>query len=449
MTNTRKNTLHLEKLEIKNFRCFPKLEIEFHPRLSVILAENVGGKTALIDAISYMLNSVLEQILPVRNRFMRFEKSDLRQSPDRNLNLEDFKVEIESIANISGRQVNWHRSINSNFERKKKNSKNFKVQIAKCFDEMATLPLISQYGINRMRSAGFSRNYKNYVRDKKLGRLVAYKDCLNANTSVKKISDWFEAHSDVSGSTFYGREVENQLDMVEGVRSAVDKILEPAGWSNLDWDRTKNELTMHHKSSGRLPLTYLSGGIRTMAMLAADIAIRCAQLNSEFGEDAAKKTPGVLVVDELCLHLHPTLQQTVLERLLATFPRLQLIVSTHSPFLVSSVHKESVYTLYYGEDEFSVNSPNMQTRGADVNQAIQATTDMDLDVDLKETKMLKEYQNLIQNGKGYSLRAKTLKDRLINHFGSGHPRMLECDGMLLLHKYRIDRKELGVENQTN
>ena len=439
MTKARKNSLFLEKLEINNFRCFPRLEMEFHPRLTVILAENGSGKTALIEAISCMLNSVLDQILPMRVQLTRLIEADIRQSPEGNLEQEELKTKIKSFANISERQVYWYRSINSNFERRRNYSKNFKAQIAKCFDEKATLPLISQYGINRMRNIGFRRGYKNYVRDTKFGSLVAYKDCLKANASVKKISDWFEEHSHVSGSTFYGREVENQLDLVEGVRNAVNKILEPVGWSNLDWDKENNELTMHHNDFGRLPLIYLSDGIRIMTMLVADIAIRCAQLNSEFGENAAKNTPGILVVDELCLHLHPTWQQTVLESLLAIFPKLQVIVSTHSPFLVSTVHKESVKTLRYGDTEFSVDPPIMQTRGADVNQVIHATTDTDIDVDLKETKMLKEYQNLIQNGKGYSQRAKTLKDRLINHFGSGHPRMLECDGMLLLYKYRIDK----------
>ena len=60
-----------------------------------------------------------------------------------------------------------------------------------------------------------------------------------------------------------------------------------------------------HPKYGRLPLSALSDGVRNMIGLIADIAHRCARLNPHLSEDVARQTPGVLLIDEVDMHLHP------------------------------------------------------------------------------------------------------------------------------------------------
>ena len=94
---------------------------------------------------------------------------------------------------------------------------------------------------------------------------------------------------------------------------------------------------VEHPEYGRLPLSSLSDGVRNMIALIADIAHRCARLNPHLSEEAARQTPGVLLIDEVDMHLHPRWQQLVVDLLRKAFPSLQIILSTHSPHVLSTV----------------------------------------------------------------------------------------------------------------
>ena len=59
-------------------------------------------------------------------------------------------------------------------------------------------------------------------------------------------------------------------------------------------------------------------------------------LNSHLGEDCIAKTPGIVTIDELDLHLHPKWQRDVVLDLRKTFPEIQFIVTSHSPFLLQA-----------------------------------------------------------------------------------------------------------------
>lgn len=52
---------------------------------------------------------------------------------------------------------------------------------------------------------------------------------------------------------------------------------------------------------------------------------------------------GVLLIDEIENHLHPKWQKSVMEIIQTTFPNLQIIITTHSPFIVSSVKDATIY----------------------------------------------------------------------------------------------------------
>jgi predicted ATP-binding protein involved in virulence len=86
-----------------------------------------------------------------------------------------------------------------------------------------------------------------------------------------------------------------------------------------------------------LPFSCLSDGFRNMVAMVADIAVRCATLNPQLAAEAALQTPGVVLVDEIDLHLHPKWQRRVVGDLLAAFPNIQFIATTHSPFVIQSL----------------------------------------------------------------------------------------------------------------
>ncbi len=64
-------------------------------------------------------------------------------------------------------------------------------------------------------------------------------------------------------------------------------------------------------------------------------------LNPHLREDVLGKTQGIVLIDELDLHLHPEWQKRIVSVLRTTFPSIQFIATTHSPFLI----QESEYII--------------------------------------------------------------------------------------------------------
>ncbi len=79
-----------------------------------------------------------------------------------------------------------------------------------------------------------------------------------------------------------------------------------------------------------------------MLALVGDIAYRCYKLNAHLGEEAPQRTHGIVMIDEVDMHLHPSWQQTVLTDLCSAFPKLQFIVTTHSPQVLSTVRRKTM-----------------------------------------------------------------------------------------------------------
>ncbi|MGB8922932.1 MAG: AAA family ATPase [Pseudomonas sp.] len=95
-----------------------------------------------------------------------------------------------------------------------------------------------------------------------------------------------------------------------------------------------------------LKVSQLSDGIRNIVALAADIAYRCIKLNPHLGITAPHQCTGVVLIDEVDMHLHPAWQQTVIPDLLGAFPNIQFIVTTHSPQVITSVQAKCIRVLH-------------------------------------------------------------------------------------------------------
>ena len=152
------------------------------------------------------------------------------------------------------------------------------------------------------------------------------------------------------GATFI--EVPNELRRpVKVVQDAVNEVLKPVGWQHLQYsERYDKSLVLKHPTYGVMKISQLSDGIKNMLAMIADIAYRCVLLNGHLEDQAAKKSPGVVMIDEVDMHLHPQWQQTVIKALRDAFPRIQFIVTTHSPQVLSTVPAESIRVIKHEID---------------------------------------------------------------------------------------------------
>ena len=104
----------------------------------------------------------------------------------------------------------------------------------------------------------------------------------------------------------------------------------------------KNYVFYIEKTDGRFPLTDLSDGYSSALDIVADIILK---MQDEVNVVRTYDVPGMVFIDEIETHLHLKLQREILPLLTSIFPKIQFVVTTHSPFVLSSVENAVVYDL--------------------------------------------------------------------------------------------------------
>ena len=441
--------LRLDRLQLRNFRCFAECTIDLHPQLTVFVAENGCGKTAVLDALANALILFVDTITDTRP-LGGFKREDVRLIVgENNAMTPALPTEFEAHGYIAGRELQWSRSLQGYGERNRTSFKDAKNLIAvarqlrnmlansAALDERSLAPLIAFYGTDRMwREAPLSRTQHGAFH-----RQSGYFDCLSSTSGYQGLFEWYATSMAKLGDPRFATQQATALAQVTAVNEAIRLVLAPTGWRDLAWDSEQETLVAAHPEHGNLRLSALSDGIRTMLSLVADVARRCAILNPHLGASAARETPGVLLIDEVDIHLHPRWQQVVVSSLRTAFPRLQIILSTHSPHTLSTVDKESIRVVELGDDgHASFRTPTMQTRGVESADVLASIMGVDPVPQVPEARKLSDYRALIEDGKAETPEALDMRAQLHAHFGASHPLLRQCDQLIRFQAFKLKRR---------
>jgi predicted ATP-binding protein involved in virulence len=438
----------IEALRLTSYRRFENLEVAFDPDLTVLVSSNGGGKTAILDALAAMWAVFVGELLQ-EEQPGRLSRDDVRRIVSADGTMESARTaKVEARAAIAGSPVAWtehilrsgqtagtmsptpddlttigarlHQAVMEHAEGKRPSA--------------VTLPLISSYGTGRLWNTKRARPSKKKERAD-TSRLSGYTDCLSPASSFRFFEGWFRRFSyEAQSAIASGRASPHRPgERLQAVRAAVGQVLAPSGWQEIEWDFAEDALVASHAHHGRLPVRMLSDGIRNMIGLVGDIAHRAARLNPHLGAAAASVTPGVVLIDEVDMHLHPEWQQTVVPSLRAAFPALQLIVTTHSHLVISTVSSRCIRIL---REDGSVSVPTAETEGYDSPFALGVVFGVHPRPPGEIGRKLTDYRALVEQGKGDSEEASALRESLRAHFGPGHPAMLEADGLRRLQAFK-------------
>jgi predicted ATP-binding protein involved in virulence len=282
-------------------------------------------------------------------------------------------------------------------------------------------------------------------------RLSGYRIYLEPLSDSQHFNKWYRKlvrdvkHSPVTGAS----NKDSSLQQLTAVNEAVERVLAPTGWHHIDWDETQQSVTAKHNVFGTLPLVVLSSGIRTTIAVAADIAHRCARLNPGLGQDIARRTPGVVLIDEVDLHLHPAWQQLIVELLHTAFPSIQFILSTHSPQVLSTVDSSAIRVIKLRNGIAEMNAPCFQTRGVISADVLAVIMGVDPVPKVPEGQWLSDYRVMIEEGRHDASEGVELRAKLVSHFGSQHPLMLECDRLIRFCDFKRRRAAEGGANASS
>jgi predicted ATP-binding protein involved in virulence len=259
-------------------------------------------------------------------------------------------VEIECEGTVFGRPTfKWKRSIKK-IEKRAKNVTSDAKPLADLAAEAhinyrkglqhLPFPVIAYHGTGRL---WYEHSEKTDYSKQDEGVLMSYLDCLSPRSSSKAFLTWYKTFSKDADNA---RDQEAET-LINAFNDVVSKLIPQ--WHGMAYHFGMDELTGFFTDENgkeeRMLFSQLSDGYRNMIGMAADIAYRCIKLNGHLGAKAVSDTPGIVLIDELDLHLHPKWQREVVSRLMDTFPNIQFIATTHSPFIVQSLKANQLINL--------------------------------------------------------------------------------------------------------
>jgi predicted ATP-binding protein involved in virulence len=174
----------------------------------------------------------------------------------------------------------------------------------------------------------------------------------------------------------------------------------------------------------KLYLDQLSDGYLVMLAVVMDFALRLALANPpERPGDDVLASEAILSIDEVDLHLHPSWQQRVIPDLRRTFPNTQLILTTHSPQVTTTVPSSNLRILR-GSQLYSA-PPG--TEGAEAQRLLEDAFQVNARPKLPRAQELDEYLRLVNDRKWDTVHARELRRKLDEWSQGQEPRLLEAD----------------------
>ena len=372
--------MRIDKIALRNFRGFEEFAVRLHPKLTVFVGNNGSGKSAILDALAIAAGTFFSGLDGVpSNGIAREDVTCKSFHLGTVIDLQhQYPAVIAVRGEIDGESLTWSRSLNSPAGRTTTINAKSIISVAEHYlkrirqgDTSAILPVISYYGTGRLWAQKKEKRALEQL--VQFNRLSGYTDCLAAESNEKLMLKWFEK------MTIQQAQQGKISPELNAVRQAIARCF--AGITGADDVDIKFNLDTHSldvlytSATGqhsRMPMKNLSDGYRNTLGMIADIAYRMAILNPQLLGDVLQKTPGIILIDEVDLHLHPRWQQRIIGDLQAVFPQVQFIVSTHAPAVISSVRQDNLRILS-GEKQSS--TVPAEVYGKDANSILTGVMD--------------------------------------------------------------------------
>lgn len=334
------------KLTLTNFRGIEKLTINFDKNMNALTGINGAGKSSVLDALAIGLSHLISRINGNANKSRKMTEYDIFKGKT----FAKIELDIEIFDDKMNKQIiSWSIVHNKNANNKTESSNltqlnEFVKPLIRVWAHTIeyNLPLASFYDVNRatldipLRVRETLKNLPDEV----------YSDALETGgTDFKRFFIWFRNQEDFENQ----QKVKNKnLDFkdiqLESIRKAITHFTD---LTDISVERKPKMHMVVKKDKLKLDIkSQLSDGERNMLALIGDMTRRLAILNPQLNEP--QHGYGVILIDELDLHLHPRWQREVIKKLPQFYPNCQFIVSTHSPQMLGELKPQSIHLLNHG-----------------------------------------------------------------------------------------------------
>ncbi|RRK34171.1 DUF2813 domain-containing protein [Schaedlerella arabinosiphila] len=345
--------MYLSNIHIENFKGIKNADFDFDRTVNIIIGDNGTGKTSVLEAIVVALGGFLSGIDGVNT--IHFSKDEIRrenQLTGRGSNNIVYKTPIRvdvclelCVHNHGKTELHPFK-----FTRQKKSIKSVRSTVEPrdicreaqwmAEDRQAVLPVISYQSFSRVSNQKKDK-WENPFSKEDYSRAVGYVDCLEEAANEKMLANWCKKMEQVA---WQQEETIPEYEIVKKTVSKFMQLMQEDERIRVYYDKRTEELVYTNEEE-ILPVRMLSSGFRNLLGMVFDIAYRMAVLNPDLLENVVEMTPGIVLIDEIDLHLHPRWQWKIIDALKNTFPRVQFIVTTHSPVIIASCKEEKLITL--------------------------------------------------------------------------------------------------------
>jgi predicted ATP-binding protein involved in virulence len=340
--------MRIDELTITNFDGFERRTFSFNPQFTLLVGDNATGKTSVLDALAVAVGSWFIGLRGLETS-PGIDPDEVRTAAHPHLDSYTFEKQfpsrIECAGVVMGHSIRWARELRREGGRTTTVNAKAISQIASDSEkrvragENVTLPLICAYGTERLwfEKAHYTRRAGADATRRKPSRLDGYRDSFDFTIQETALIDW------IRDETTASLQLQKDTVALSVVKRAIAACVE--GTKSVYYDGRYNDLVVLRDRYGPQLLTNVSDGQRIMLTLVGDLAVRAAKLNPHLADLTLRQTPGVVMIDELDLHLHPKWQRRVIRDLKVTFPSLQFIATTHSPQLIGEAQPEEIRLL--------------------------------------------------------------------------------------------------------
>ena len=361
--------MRIEKISVENYRLFETREFSFHPNFNLIVGENGKGKTSLLDLLALGISAWIENIGPpvgpdmpiltypvTSKEILRPTTKDVRcflsnESGEARVQLANYLwigSEWDGIPTDTSEFVSskWYCKSIVDHARPSPNlprgfdGPTFAPLLRQ--DKEILLPLFALYGCNRLfKHSNSPQSLLQQAMESSYQRCNGYTDWWQASANAHDLMVWIQKLDIIA---YQEKRVPLGFDIVQ---AALRNCLED--FKELQFMAKDAQLMVKFRERPPLPFWQLSDGQRTLLAMISDIVRRAVILNPQLGEKILEETTGIVLIDELDLHLHPKWQRRIIEDLRRTFPKIQFICTTHSPQLIGEVKPEEIILLRNGQ----------------------------------------------------------------------------------------------------
>lgn len=430
--------MRVKQLKISSFRGIGNLTLDFSPdEPTVFIGNNGVGKSSILDCLAVMLSWLAKRIKfdpEASNAYFRLLDRSMISERElaegryfithdiKNAHQEIFTEITISVDSI--REINWSLTKDRKdiiqfsdkpFEELDRFAKSIRVQWKN--NPEISIPLTVYYPVNR----AVLNIPLEMLPEEDLFELNAYDQGLNGvQISFDSFFRWFRKLEDLENEERRDNH-DYRNSQLEAVRQAIYSLIPE--FSNLRVRRSPLRMTVK-KQSQEFTVNQLSDGEKCLLAMIGDLARRLAIANP--GLSNPLEGEGVVLIDEIELHLHPKWQREIIPALTRTFPNCQFIVTTHSPQVVSHVKPEGIFILEATSEGIIAKKPE-SSFGRDSNQILEDIMGVpDRPQQIKNN--LRQLFQLIDAGNLEA--AKELRHQLADKIGDDEPEFVRADVLM-------------------